>query len=210
MATIPLPLHDGLLDGTRLRGFVSRGAPASLVEVVALVGFGALAAVASECLEFHLRIPGHAILRVVFPMALGLALIPRRGAGTIMGCSALCAGLLLRTTPFPAARFSLGALTSLTLTGPLLDLSLRRAARGWRMYVAFGLAGLMSNTAALVVRGGAKYLGLEHAGARPLREWLPSALASYVLCGAAAGLISGWIWFRGRRGNGTRAEESAA
>ena len=210
MATIQLPLHDGLLDGTRLRGFVSRDQPASLVEVAALFGFGVLAAIASECLEFGLRIPGHAILRVVFPMALGLALVPRRGAGSIMGLSALGAGLLLRTTHFPAARFSLGALTSLTLTGPLLDMSLRHATRGWRMYISFGLAGLMSNTAALLVRGGAKFLGLEHMGARPLMEWLPPALVSYTVCGAVAGVISGWIWFHGRRPTSPQPEEPAA
>ncbi|MFH1268428.1 MAG: hypothetical protein ABIK89_22125, partial [Planctomycetota bacterium] len=89
-----------------------------------------------------------------------------------------------------------GALTSLTLTGPLLDLSLRHARAGWRLYAGFAMAGLAANLVAFVMRGGAKLLGLEHLGARPFSEWMLHASFSYLVCGLLAGLVSGVIWFQ--------------
>ena len=64
---------------------------------------------------------------------------------------------------------------------------------------AFALAGLAANLVAFFIRGGAKMLGLEHAGARPLSEWLLQASASYAVCGLLAGLASGAIWFQATR-----------
>ena len=69
------------------------------------------------------------------------------------------------------------------------------------MYVGFALAGLASNLLALFVRGGAKLIGLEHAGGRPLASWLTQASYTYALCGLGAGLISGMLWFYSRRRN---------
>jgi hypothetical protein len=207
--TLDLPLNKGLREATRLGWLVSDDERTRLAEVASLVACGVVAAIASQWLDFHLRIPGHAILRIVFPMALGLALVPRRGAGTIMGASGLLSGLALRAVPFAGGGLSIGALTSLTLTGPLLDLSLRRAKGGWRLYAGFALAGLASNAAALLARGGAKLAGLERLGTRPFMEWLPQAAVSYLLCGLAAGVLSGLIWFHGRHKLSPAGEESA-
>ncbi len=96
MPAISLALHEGLWEGSRLRKLTSPGERSRTLEVVFLVGCGVTAAVASIYLDFRLRIPGHAILRAIFPMVMGLAVVPRRGAGTVMGLSALATGIGLR------------------------------------------------------------------------------------------------------------------
>ena len=204
--------HEGLSEGSRLRRLTAPGERITEREVAFLLACGLLATIASTYVDisavlgFKLRLPGHAILRSVFPMVLGLAVVPRRGSGTVMGASALLTGLGLRAF-FPTGGLSLGALTSLALTGPMLDLSLRSARSGWRLYVGFALAGLTANLVAFLVRGGTKLLGFEHFGARPLSDWLMHAGFSYVACGLAAGLISGAVWFRASRPR-DRSEES--
>ncbi len=159
-----------------------------------LLGAGVGAALSSVFLDISLRMPGHAILRAVFPMALGLALAPRRMGGLVMGAGAMGTVLVIKAGGLGVV--GVGALTSLALTGPLLDVALWRARRGWRLYMAFALAGLGSNLAALAVRGGTKYVGLNHVASWPLAAWLPRATVSYAVCGVLAGLISATIWFK--------------
>lgn len=115
-----------------------------------------------------------------------------------MGGTAFVSGVLLRVVDLQSMKaepMGLGALTSLAMTGPILDLALRKTKGGWRQYVAFAVAGLTSNGLAMLVRGAAKAVGWEHAGGRPLGEWLARASVSYLVCGLAAGLISGMILF---------------
>ena len=178
-------------------------------EMILLASAGIVAATATAFLELRLRIPGHAIIRAVFPMAFGLAVAPRYMAGTIMGASALVSAMTINTVGLAAV--GVGALTSLTLTGPLLDLALWRARRGWRLYLGFALAGLGANLAAFAVRAGTKLAGLDHAAGRPLVAWWPPAIGTYALCGVLAGLISAGVWFQladGRRANAA-AEDAA-
>ncbi|MEK6258196.1 MAG: hypothetical protein AABP62_06205 [Planctomycetota bacterium] len=199
MFAVNLPRHPGLSSTTRLGPIVSDETSATVRDWLILLTAGVLAACASTFLDFNLRrIPGHAILRVVFPMAVGLALVPRRGAGTVMGSSALVTGVALRMSGFKGDALGFGALTSLVATGPMLDWTLRRANGGWRQYVSFALAGLASNLLALIVRGTAKAMGWERLGSRPLIEWLAQAAGTYVACGLLAGLLSGLILFYGR------------
>jgi hypothetical protein len=199
MSVLNLPCHSGLLATTRLRLIASPEISAQTRDWLLLISAGILAACASTFLDLQIkRIPGHAILRVVFPMALGLAIVPRRGAGCAMGGVALLTGIAFRVAGLKGDDLGLGALTSLTATGPLLDWTLRRANGGWRQYVSFGLAGLASNLLALAVRGGAKAIGWEGVGKRPLGEWLAQASVTYVVCGLLAGLISAVILFRSR------------
>ncbi len=181
----------------------------SVVQWATLIGAGIVAALASACLDVLPQTPGHAILRAVIPMAAGLACVPRRGAGCVMGGAAVGAAMLLK---LGGAGPGFGALTSLALTGPCLDLALRRAASGWRLYVAFAFAGLASNTGAMLVRGAVKGLGLE-GGRRPFASWLAEAVWTYPLFGIAAGLISAAICFRrgdGRRSASRQGTEAAA
>ena len=196
MSASLLPQHPGLFSTTRLRQLATDATGATVRDWLLLAAFGVLAACSSTFLDLGIkRIPGHAILRVVFPMALGLALVPRRGAGCVMGGTAAITAGVFQLAGFRGEAVGLGAFTSLTATGPLLDWTLRRANSGWRQYVAFSLAGLASNLLALGVRGGAKAIGWEAAGRRPLGEWLSQAVGTYVLCGIIAGFISSIVLF---------------
>src|SRR5262249_48252713 len=159
-----LRVHEGLYVAGRIPSLARADRTVSIAELLALILMGASATVISALGEFQLRIPGHAILRSVFPMALGLAMVPRRMGGCVMGGSALLTGMLI---PLAGSRaMGPGALASLSLTGPLLDLALWSAASGWRLYLGFVVAGLGSNLIAFSVRGGARLLGLGGGGGR--------------------------------------------
>jgi len=207
--TPALKLHPGLSTSSRLHGLAAKDDAISNVEWAALVGTGVVTAVISTVADLHLRIPGHTILKVVFPIAAGLALVPRRGAGSIIGASALATAVSLRVGGFGGAGLGFGALTSLIVIGPLLDLMLRHARTSLSLYVGFVLAGLASNLLALLAKGTLKGLGLEHAGGRPLSLWLSQAVVTYTLCGVAAGLLSAFVWFCARPGDPSNEPESA-
>lgn len=223
MASLNLPRHPGLFATTRLQWVASPEDFATTREWLILVLAGILAACASVFLDLDSllrglqavtgseltmrKVPGHAILRVVFPMSVGLALVPRRGAGTVMAVSAFLTGVSLHLSGFKDEGLGIGALTSLTATGPLLDWTLRRANGGWRQYAAFALAGLASNTLAFAVRGGAKALGWEAVGRRGLYDWAAQASITYAVCGLLAGLVSGVILFYGGGRNDHRSLE---
>jgi hypothetical protein len=77
MSGIALPVHGGLADHSRMR-VLNREQGLLAAEIPLLLLAGAVAALATVFLEFRLRIPGHAIVRAVLPMAAGLALAPLR------------------------------------------------------------------------------------------------------------------------------------
>gem|GEM_PF-483770 len=194
MKPLNLPLHPGLLQSTRLRTLVSDAHTAPLADWALLAAFGALAAISSASLNLGIqRVPGHAILRVVFPIALGLAIVPRRGAGSVMGASAFVTAMMLRIGGLRTEGLGFGALTSLLATGPLLDFTLSRAHSGLRQYAAITVTGLVSNLMALSVRGLLKATGLEAPGRRPLMDWLAQASFTYVVCGLLAGFLSALV-----------------
>jgi hypothetical protein len=168
-------------------------APITSTETLVLLGCGIVAAVGVLLIDFSLKLPGHAILRAVPPMALGLSLVPRRGSGTVMGIGALATiGVILGAGLGEKGH---GATVSLTLIGPVLDLAMRSSTGGRRVYLAFIGAGMSANLAALAFQAGAKYLGFG-GGGKPLAVWLPQALVTYPAFGAAAGLLSAAIFFR--------------
>lgn len=192
-----LSVHPALVGAGRIRSLTQTGERMSSSEVAALVLAGFTAAVCSTFIDINLRLPGNAILLAVFPMSLGLALVPRRTAGTVMGASALVSLIGFRLSGGPGMGF--GASTSLCITGPMLDLALHSALTGWRLYAGFILAGMGANFIAFLVRFSAKVSGFEGAGKRSLFNWLSVASWSYLLCGAIAGAVSCWIWFRIRK-----------
>jgi hypothetical protein len=197
---VMLSRHSGLAATTRLKVLAVDSVSAPAADWMLLFVFGSIAAFCSACLELGIqRVPGHAILRVVFPLALGFAVVPRRGAGTVMGGAAFLVASLLSFSGIRGEGLGVGAMTSLVATGPLLDWTLRRAHSGWQQYAGFTLAGIYSNLLALVVRGTLKATGYELPGRRPLVDWLSQACVTYLLCGLAAGLISAVILFYGRR-----------
>jgi hypothetical protein len=216
-----LPRHAGLRSTTRLRRLISDGSSASVRDwtILLLAGVAAgcaskfanrefIAAVVSPVFDLKSKIPGHAILGTVFPMAIGLALVPRRGASCVMGAAAFLIAMVLRLVGFSGDGLSLGAMTSLATIGPLLDLTLRKTNSGWKQYLAFAGAGLASNLLAFAVRGGVKVLGLDHSGGRRAGSWFVEAVISYPACGILAGLISGTIWFYARSRREREAEDS--
>ncbi|HJR63196.1 MAG TPA: hypothetical protein VJ803_05795 [Gemmatimonadaceae bacterium] len=177
-------------------------------EIATLALLGAAASLLTNVARFSFGIPGSNILFASFPMALGLALVPRRGAGTVMA-----GGALVTTGALWASGVRLdgvGAQTSLLLTGPLLDLALQWAHHGWRLYGAFVLACLSSNALAFAVRALAKVYGFSGigrgggggggsgAGGRPLELWLAQAVWTYAAAGIIAGLVSAAVWFHFR------------
>ena len=201
MRTIVLSVHAGLAENSRVPVLTRPGQDVRVREMLLLLCAGATAALATALTDFGLRIPGNAIIRAVFPMAFGLAIVPRRMAGATMGVGALATAVTINSVGF--ARLGMGALTSLTLIGPLLDLALWRARNGWRLYLGFGVAGLAGNLAAMAVRGGIKLVGLDHAAGRPLAAWWQQAAVSYAVCGVLAGVISAMVWFQFAAGRGT-------
>ena len=189
-----LGLEPALHDTTRLPT-LARHSRAGRREIAALLLTGAAGAAVTTFADFRLGLPGHHILFAVFPMALGLALVPRRLAGSVMGASgvATLAALGAAGAHLPGP----GALAGFALMGPLLDLALSRGWTGWRLYGAFLAAGAVTNTLAFIVRATTKYFGLGGlGGGRSFAAWLPVAVWTYALAGLLAGLLSAVVWFR--------------
>ncbi len=197
-----LSVDADLLATSRVPTLVGSDGYVRPIELAALALAGVAAALLTNALRLNLGIPGSSIVFATFPIALGFALVPRRGAGAVMsGAAALTTmGLGFAGGPVDGP----GALTSLILTGPLLDLALRFArGGGWRLYAAFVVAGALSNAFAFAVRGSAKAFGIAGmGGGRPFASWWPSAIVTYTIAGVVAGLISALAWFhyRERRG----------
>jgi len=192
---------------SRLPALGGAGSMAAL-ELATPLLLGAGAALATTFLRIPLRIPGSAIVFSIFPTALAVALVPRRGAGTLASAAALATlgALRLGGAALPGA----GAAASLLLAGPLLDGARAGARAGWRLYAAFVLAGLIANLAAFAARAGIPALGIAGGGAsHGLHRGagggsalgglgLRHALLTYAACGLVAGLLSAAAWFRFR------------
>jgi hypothetical protein len=183
-----------LKRSSRLPELVSSSDRISWLEIAALAACGALAALAVFAIHLSWRVPGHAILRAVFPMAAGLAVVPRRSAGLVMTISAAITGGVLHWGHF--GEIQPAALASLLALGPMLDLATLGAPVGWRLYSRFVAAGLAANLVAFTTRTTMTTLGYETPGSHQMERlgWLVPA--SFLLCGAVAGLVSAIAWFR--------------
>jgi len=186
-------IHDGLATAGRIPSITRIHERISAWEVFLLLLCGGTAAAAVELIKLGLRLPGHAILLSMIPMALGFALAPRRSAGFIMSAGALSTAVILSQTGI--VRYGTGSFVSLCLLGPIMDLVLAKARNGWRLYAGLVLAGIIANVLALASRSTAKLLGLDLAGARPFGHWWGQAIVTYSLCGAVAGLIAAICFF---------------
>jgi hypothetical protein len=173
---------------------LSGDARLSLAEVACLLACGSLAALAVGMVRIPLGIPGHAILRGVLPMALGLAVVPRRSAGMIMSLGAVISagGLVWGGLD----RFQPAALLSILALGPVLDIAVAGRPTGWRLYLRLAAAGAVANLMAFALRFGMAFSGWQLAGSRHFLSFASLALLSFMLCGAVAGLVSAAIWFR--------------
>src|SRR5262245_257129 len=118
-------LAANLRQASRLPPLARGDSRISTLEIVALLVFGALAAIAVSMIHMSARVPGHAILRAVFPMAAGLALVPRRSSGLVMSAGAILTTAFLRLGNF--GEIQSAAFVSLLALGPMLDLALASA-----------------------------------------------------------------------------------
>jgi hypothetical protein len=203
-------VHEGLVTAARVPPIARLRARISALELLLLLLCGAGAASASAFMRLGLRIPGSSIVLAVIPLVLGLAIAPRRLAGLIMSTGALATASAF--TVAGMTHYGTGAIVSLCLTGPLMDLALARALSGWRLYAGLMVAGMTANVLALTSRGAAKILGLDLAGTRPFGTWWSQAVLTYLLCGAAAGLIGALCFFhlRNRDSEGPSAPTGKA
>lgn len=173
---------------------LSGDARVSTAEVACLLACGALAALAVGLVHLPIRVPGHAILRGVLPMAMGLALVPRRSAGMVM---AVGAGMSAAAMSWGGiGRFPPAAVLSILALGPVLDVALAGRARGWRLYVRFAVAGAVANLLAFALRAASSWLGWEFSDSRQFMSFWSFALVAFILCGAVAGVVSAAVWFR--------------
>jgi hypothetical protein len=175
----------------------------SMMEIACLLACGVLASIA---VGFGPRLvqgaPGHAILRGVLPIALGLAIVPRRSAGITMSVGAGLTAALMSWQG--VGRFQPAAVLSILALGPVLDVALAGRPQGWRLYVRFTLAGVMANLLAFAVRFGTAHFGWDLRGSHHFMSFASTAFLTFILFGAVAGLVSAALWFRLRVGDDLR------
>jgi hypothetical protein len=139
-------------------------------------------------------IPGSTVIQGILPMAAGLAIVPRRGAGLLMGTSALATGLVLGA--MSTLNVNPSALARLWLLGACLDVGLARIENNSRIWFVFITAGLGANLLGYGAKQVSAQLGWEGVGGRGISSAWPVTLLSYAVCGAIAGGISAVLFFR--------------
>lgn len=186
-------VRGGLLSAARVPTLARPGHRVTVAELMLLALCGSAAACALGYVRLGLRIPGHAIVLAALPMTLGLAVAPRRAAGSVMSAGAFGTATVLSI--FAGARYGAGSFVSLCLLGPMMDVALAGTRRGLRLYLGLVFAGVAANLLALVSRTGGKLFGLDLPGTRPFGGWWSQALVTYTLSGAIAGLLGAIFWF---------------
>jgi hypothetical protein len=172
----------------------AKGRELNARELTILLALGIVAALATGAGNLGISLPGHAILRGTLPLVLGVSLVPRRGSGTMMSMAAIITLAAMRVSG--TGHLSSAAAVGLACLGPALDVAFAKARPGWRIYTLAAFAGAVANLIAFAVRfGSAAWFGEAGAGRGFMSFW-PVALASFVLFGALAGMVSGIAWFR--------------
>ena len=172
--------------------------------LILLVGFGILSGLAVSQIKLSLGIPGHAIIKIMIPMSIGLSMAPVRSAGAIMGISGLITAFIGQTfTEGPGT--GTGAYTSLVCVGVLLDLTLYWANNGWRLYLGLMMSGLIANIFALFVRSGFKsFLKIN---IFDFSTWFQTASFTYPICGLIAGFLCALLVFKFREPSSKKFEQ---
>jgi hypothetical protein len=190
-------INEGLAAAGRIPSVARTRERISASEIILLILCGAAAAAASGFIRTGLRIPGHAVVISMIPMALGLALAPRRLAGFVMGAGALSTAVTLNSVGL--GHIGSGSFISLCLLGPVMEFAVMKVQRGWSLYGGLMLAGIGTNLLALASRSISKLIGLDLGGMRPFDSWWAQALVTYTLSGALAGLICALCFFHLRK-----------
>jgi hypothetical protein len=186
---------SNLQSASRVPG-VASDAGVSVAEIGCLLACGAASALAVGLIHRSMGVPGIAILRGLLPLALGFALVPRRSAGTVMSTGAAATAAILMGAH--VGEFQVPALAGILSLGPVLDLALAGHPQGWRIYFRFAAGGVVANLIAFSSKLVAAFFGWHFPGSGRVNHFWSISLGSFLLCGAAAGLISAVIWFRAR------------
>ncbi len=152
-------IHDGLTTAGRIPSVARVREHISATEMAILIICGAAATSAISFIKLGLRIPGHAIVLAMVPLALGFALVPRRFSGFLMSGAALSTAAVF--TASGLAQYSTGSFVSLCLMGPVTDLAFAKARSGWRLYLGLIAAGVATNLLALMSRTVGRLLGVD-------------------------------------------------
>ena len=181
------------------------------LEFLLLLGLGVVTGLVRCLVDLRLGVPGHSILLVVLPIAVGVAATRRRGAGTVTSASALATVAVVSCLPVKVS-IGVGALASLCATGPALDIWLTVLRRRRAVYTACVAAGVSSNLLALgvkiAIRAAGLYPGIQAAAFFKL--WLHRATITYPLCGAVAGLLAAGVCFSMRESEVRRVRPEEA
>lgn len=180
-----------MVDSSRLSIISRSQSSLQIREYLLIIGMGVITGFIVQYVNFHLKIPGHAILKSVLPISIGTAIVPRKSTGTMIAMVGLFTLLLLRVAH--GTMTGTGALTSLAATGIFIDIAKNIGQSGWRLSMAFVIAGLSSNMLAFIVRGSWRFWlqnSFEFYG------WMSTAEITYPTCGVLAGLLSSLLLFR--------------
>jgi hypothetical protein len=184
-ATPPIPRPG--TESIALRSGMQR---ISTGEIALLLAFGALAALAMGLVHLGLRLPGHAVLKPILPIAIAAAFVPRRASGCVVGLAAGAMAAVMLAGQW--GQYQPAALASLVLLGPALDLAARGAHGRSVLLARFAAAGCAANMAAMGVKLLASVVGFESGGGGFAASW-PLPIFSFALCGAFAGLVGAAI-----------------
>lgn len=187
-------VNQSMLNSRRIGAAASVRELSMVAELAPLLLLGIVAACLLAWVPLRISVPGHAILIISLPVTIGTALAPRRGSASIVSAAGGIAAALLMLGHW--GRIQPAALAGLIALGPLVDLAMLGQLRGWRLYAGFTLAGLGANLLAFGVRCLLAGGGWDAPGSRNFLGFWPTALAGFVVCGAAAGLASAVICFR--------------
>lgn len=159
-------------------------------ELAILGGVGLAATVAIAFVQTPIRLPGHAILKAVFPLACGMAFVAKPLAGTVACSASLFTAALLLLAGF--GNLQTAALVSLLLVGPAFDWArsknnLNRIAKLSR----FALVGCAVNLIAFVVRWGTSFWQADGWHLLNFRALGSAAIVSFAVCGIGAGIVCG-------------------
>jgi hypothetical protein len=195
MFDLVLPRLYGLQQARRIRPTGRASENAGQLDIGLLMLAGGIAAVAVVAFSPALHIPGHAILRAALPMVCGMAVAPRRMAGSIMAVGAGTAVAILSFTGM--GNWQPAAVVALLALGPAMDITLAGPSKGgWLLYLRFALAGVLANSAAFVLRGGLSVFGLDSSRPHSIARFDARVFLSFAACGAVAGLIAAVVCFR--------------
>jgi hypothetical protein len=197
--------HAGLVAAGRVPSLAQIRRRISVAELLILFASGAAAAVVVGTAKLGLGIPGHSIVLAALPMVLGMALAPRRLAGSLMSAGAVGTAWSLSSSGL--GDFGAGSFVSLCLLGPMMDVALRKAETGPRVYAALIAAGVVTNALALASRAATKVIGIA-VGSRPFDSWWLQASVTYTLSGAVAGLLGALCWFHFNSAGRQRGSDS--